>query len=406
MRVVVSLTTIPGREAMLSRAVDSILRQTSPPDAIYLWLPEERFGPTARLPSFPGVVVRAGLDLGPAMKLLPTLEVETDPETLLIPVDDDIEYPPELIEKLVATSTLLPEHAIGFTGWSLEERPDGPAIRHWNEQEPSAGMLQPVQVLEGYRGVLYRRRFFQSDIRAHLEALDAFRYHDDILFSGYLASCGIARVAQWFGSVSRSADRLWLLHGQDTGLHTRPDWYARGRECLAYWAQRAPELMDPIAGPAEGTRLQLETGDLARVAFLHHASSALDIPVEIVHDTFDMPWPWSESTFSEILILDPDRLATARQEQWLTECRRILEPGGLLRVFWPASPVSCETDTAGCESMRSEFDAGTTLARFRSLAADQGWRAAWTTGREGVTATLISACRGSNHALPTQVVTR
>ncbi|EGV19382.1 glycosyltransferase family A protein [Thiocapsa marina] len=409
MRVVVSLTTIPGREAMLSRAVASIIRQTRPPDAIHLWLPEERFGSAAALPSFPGVVVRAGPDLGPAMKLLPTLEVEADPETLLIPVDDDIEYPPELIEKLVAASMLLPEHAIGFTGWSCEERADGPRIRHWNEQEPFAGMLQPVQVLEGYRGVLYRRRFFESDIRAHLDALEAFRYHDDILFSGYLASRGVARVAQWFGSVPRSADTLWLLHGDDTGLHTLPDWYARGRECLAYWAQRAPGFMAAVAGSVAGSRLQLETGEHPRVAFLHHASSAVDFPIESAHDLFVMPWPWSEGLFSEVLLVRPDRLAALPQERWLAECRRILEPGGVLRVFWPALPVSGQAAIPRGERMRSDAGAGATAARFRGLAVDRGWQASWTTDRDGVTATLIAPCRGSQgsrHAGLSWVATR
>ena len=120
MRVVVSLTTIPGRSDLLARAIASLRRQTRPPDAIHLWLPEEHFGADGTAYRFAGVDVRSGPDLGPAMKSLPLLAIETDPETLIVPVDDDIEYPPDLIEKLVGTSALLPEHAIGFTGWALE----------------------------------------------------------------------------------------------------------------------------------------------------------------------------------------------------------------------------------------------------------------------------------------------
>jgi hypothetical protein len=120
-----------------------------------------------------------------------------------------------------------------------------------------------------------------------------------------------------------------------------------------------------------------------------------------------MPWPWPGSTFFEILILDPGRLAATSQERWLAECRRILEPDGLLRVFWPATAVLGDTGKAGYGRVRSEVDAGTASLRFRRLAADQGWRAAWTTERGGVTATLMPyGCGASIQALSTQVVMR
>jgi hypothetical protein len=64
MRVVVSLTTIPGRERLVRKSIDSLLRQTWPPDAIYLWLPREHFGGGVDRFRHPGVDVRIGPDRG------------------------------------------------------------------------------------------------------------------------------------------------------------------------------------------------------------------------------------------------------------------------------------------------------------------------------------------------------
>jgi len=38
---------------------------------------------------------------GPATKLIPALRAESDPETILITIDDDVFYPPSLVQELV-----------------------------------------------------------------------------------------------------------------------------------------------------------------------------------------------------------------------------------------------------------------------------------------------------------------
>ena len=46
------------------------------------------------------VLLRTEIDWGPATKLIPTLSVETDPRTIIVTVDDDLDYPSTLIEHL------------------------------------------------------------------------------------------------------------------------------------------------------------------------------------------------------------------------------------------------------------------------------------------------------------------
>lgn len=243
MRIVVSLTTIPGRRTLLERTLDSIRQQTRPPDAIYLWLPRERFADGAQDYRFPEVEVRVGADLGPAMKLLPVLDVETHPETRIVTIDDDVEYPPRLIARLAEASELYPNHAIGFTGWMLD-RPAAPTgVIHYNASTPGAAPYQPVHVLEGYRGVIYQRRFFDRTLYEHLDALAAFRLHDDILFSGYLAYHGVGRLVCWYDDCARDAGH-WRLHGDGLGLHTTVGWLEQGRSCVAYWLARDPRIFN------------------------------------------------------------------------------------------------------------------------------------------------------------------
>ena len=340
MRVVVSLTTIPGREEQLGKTISSLLRQTRQPDAIYLWLPRDRFDGDIGGIRFPGVDTRAGSDQGPAMKLLPTLAVETDPETAIITVDDDVEYPAQLVDKLVTASGRLPDHAIGFTGWSLVGgTPGSPVVAHMNQDVPESAFFQPVQVLEGTRGVLYRRRFFADDIHEHSRALEAFRYHDDILFAGYLASRGITRSVRWFSVCPLERVNPWTVHCQDSGLHTTHDWYRLGWNCWDYWSTaQTGGIAPPLHTLSPADRLQLGAENCPRDGFMHHrldpsaAEAAMAHPLEIT------PWPWPDHRFEEVLALDIFSRPALDLESCLAECRRILKPGGVLVFRVPIAP--------------------------------------------------------------------
>lgn len=393
MRVVVSLTTLPERVDLLARTLASLRRQTRPPDAIYLWCPVERFGGKAPCPRIDGVEGRLTPDLGPATKLLPCLAIETDPRTRLVVVDDDIEYPPDLIEKLGNAARLFPARAIGFTGWSLAAGAAGPNVIHWNEEVPNAGMFQPVRVLEGYRGVIYRRDFFGDDILTHLAACPAFRCHDDILFSGYLASRGIPAVARWFGALPSPAERLWRLNGQEIGLHRRPDWYALGREALDYWARRLPAWLDPVAGPDPALRLQFGAGDRPRPGFLHQGSSPSAAPGSEVPDFARRPGPLPSGLFAELLLWDPGRWPAIPPPQWLTESRRLLRPDGVLKVWLPASRPEVRITALGraldAEAPRAPHPIPPLLAPWVQ-AARLGWNAIWETAQGGWVGTLVA----------------
>lgn len=107
MRVVVSLSTIPSRVKYLSEAIESLLKQSYSIDRIYINLPYRSLRENVEYPLLeedfldPRVTILRCEDRGPITKLYPVLDVENDPQTIIITVDDDIHYPQDRIQTLV-----------------------------------------------------------------------------------------------------------------------------------------------------------------------------------------------------------------------------------------------------------------------------------------------------------------
>jgi hypothetical protein len=196
--LVVSLTTIPSRLAAIDDTLKSLLRQTRAPAEIRLNVPafSEREGAVydvpARLQNLRCVRIVRCEDLGPATKLIPTLRA-LEPATQVLAVDDDRIYPACLIETLDDAARLLPDAALGLSGWiapadlvdrpttivsNLLERPPAP-IRARRLRRP-----RPVDVLQGLSGYLVRPDFFDLDaLGDYARAPEAARFVDDVWVS-------------------------------------------------------------------------------------------------------------------------------------------------------------------------------------------------------------------------------
>ena len=93
-KYVVSLTTIPSRLSKIQSVLDSYMKQSIRPEKIILNIPREymRFpGEQIQVPDFgPNVLInRTREDYGPATKLLGMLELDLDPQTIILVSDDD-----------------------------------------------------------------------------------------------------------------------------------------------------------------------------------------------------------------------------------------------------------------------------------------------------------------------------
>lgn len=335
MRIVVSLTTLPGREDLVWRAIESIQCQTCPPDAIYLNLPSDRFAGSRVSFRFEGVTLCLLPDIGPAMKLLPTLAREKDPNTFIITIDDDVEYPPQLIDKLVRAAVLFPNSAIGFTGWSVTPIKDEiPEIWHMNQDIAGCRFFQPVQVLEGTRGVIYRRNFFDNDILDHACALSSFRFHDDILFSGYLASRDIGRIVRWFDTLQGHSVSNWKIHGQSDGLHTTHNWYQLGRDCWDYWATSGAYDKKQLPGtPLPPRRITIiEEGIEIPVPSPIPCESYFPLPSTRSFLINHLP-PMEKDAVDEILILGRTAIFLTEAIIQITPYIRFIKPGTVIQAI-------------------------------------------------------------------------
>ncbi len=193
MRIVVSLSTVPSRVQHLPKIIQCLLQQTCPVDMIYLNIPvwskrEKCEYPVPKFLDTTKVKVIRCDDHGPITKLYPVLKYERDPETLIITVDDDIEYIPERIATLVHWAKKYPQAAIGGTGFIA-----GPWWSFYGTvHRPQE--ITPVSVIEGFSGCAYRRGFFKDDLIDYTGAPDGAFYNDDVWISGYLAQRGIPRL--------------------------------------------------------------------------------------------------------------------------------------------------------------------------------------------------------------------
>ena len=211
-RVVISLTTVPGRYQILYDTLKTLVNQDYPVSAIYLTIPKiaQRWGtPYPALPQHildMVTVVNIEEDYGPICKIVGALMMEPNPKTLVVTCDDDIWYSPNLVSALVKQYFSRPNTAVSGSGMFIS---NGTAFSAYHAQSvffhswlmdftvPQQG--REVDILCGFSGVLYPRHAFPTPDKleqlVHYTRLSKAVFHnDDILLSAYLSSQGVKRV--------------------------------------------------------------------------------------------------------------------------------------------------------------------------------------------------------------------
>lgn len=217
-RIVVSLTTIPARTAMMGPALRSLLDQDTPADRIMLCLPRHsrRSGApypepgTLNLPE--GVDVLRCEDQGPATKLLPALKAE--PEALIVVADDDVIYPRDFLSTLLQAHRRRPEAALGLRGACLREGVRFPDL--WHELCSGIDGMREVDILFGTWGFMVPAARMDAAVHDFSGHAEAVRWVDDVWISGHLARLGIPRLvvpARSFPIETLAAFRQALTYG-------------------------------------------------------------------------------------------------------------------------------------------------------------------------------------------------
>jgi hypothetical protein len=213
------------------QVLDSLARQTVRPNKIYINLPykSKRTGAEYAVPSYlsryEDVEVLRSEDYGPLTKLYPTLLKETDPDTIIITVDNDKIYNKNMVSHLVWYAEHDDTVAWGMCGWSFMfvQPPRGCGVsqlhclilvgvvsvytpwfmRHWGAN---------VDVLQAACGNAYRRKFFNDLKLLEKPHTDCFKT-DDMWISGYLAT--IEHIPRFL--TPGPVNGMWKLEPEDTG---------------------------------------------------------------------------------------------------------------------------------------------------------------------------------------------
>lgn len=184
---VVSLTSYGARVETVHLTIMSLLCQTIRPNNIYLWLAQEEFcedtipQELVKLKAF-GLKIGFCTDIRSYKKLIPTLKLNLNKH--VITFDDDVLYPSDQIEKLLAASKVNPEsvichvaHIIGRNKETSEISPYHTWKRDNDINTPSAKVF-PV----GVGGVFYPKEAFDNDVLNEQLFTEICPHADDVWF--------------------------------------------------------------------------------------------------------------------------------------------------------------------------------------------------------------------------------
>ncbi len=199
---VISLSVLPSRFKGLKPTLNSLTDQSLLPEKIIINLPQnfERDQSEYDIPYFvekhPLVEINwIEKDLGPATKLLPTLDLYKDePDKLIIIVDDDQIYPQGMVENYVKNSEHLSDAAMTLSGWTVPKTFDhgdkvqryGGIVRFYRVDN-SVKEPEQVDCLQGAASFAVKPKLFDGRVFDFESAPREAFFVDDIWVSGNLA---------------------------------------------------------------------------------------------------------------------------------------------------------------------------------------------------------------------------
>ena len=128
-------------------------------------------------------------DLGPVTKLYHTLKRIEDPETIIIVCDDDLVYHQSMITEQVKNQHKYKDTAVGYDGMRANDPTAFEDIRGY--YVVSIYKDVEVDILQHYKTVSYRRRFFEDDFFTDFVGKS---WADDILVAAYMGKQGIKKL--------------------------------------------------------------------------------------------------------------------------------------------------------------------------------------------------------------------
>lgn len=205
---IVTLTTIPSRlssnsEINIKSCLDSLLNQSFNNYEIHLNIPEvhKLTGETYALPEWLEELALSNSklkifrtpDIGPITRMVETLKRITDPECIIITADDDLVYHTDMVlEQYKNQKERFTDCAVGYDGMSSLDNIFKDIRNHYVTSVPCNVR---VNVLQHYKTVSYKRRYFDNDF---FEEFIDKSWNDDIVVSAYMGKRKITKYVTYF----------------------------------------------------------------------------------------------------------------------------------------------------------------------------------------------------------------
>lgn len=142
--------------------------------------------------TYPFFKINRCQDFGPVTKLVPTLGIEWDPDTILVVCDDDLVYHPKMVLEQVMNQQNYDRTACGYDGVRAEHHMFGDKRDYFVVSVP---FDVEVNHLQHYKTVSYKRGWFDIDFFTEFVGTC---WNDDILVAAYMGKHGIKRLVRTY----------------------------------------------------------------------------------------------------------------------------------------------------------------------------------------------------------------
>ena len=213
-KVIISMTTVPGRIEFTKYSIASLLDQTRRVDEIRIYIPYiSSKGVLYVIPKWMSdlsknikhfKIKRCEKDWGPATKIIPAvLECVNEEIDSIIYVDDDMIYNKNMVETLIFYSKKYPHYAICNQGWNVDRWLNkttsfSKILHHFRKYfiriDPYHNNF--IDVVQGFSGVLIKPSFFNINelININKYPSEVF-FVDDVYLSGLLNNNNVKRIS-------------------------------------------------------------------------------------------------------------------------------------------------------------------------------------------------------------------
>ena len=214
-RIVTTMTVIPTREVALVKAIMSIQRGNIKPEAMYVNIPneyvrfEEKIEPWLKpvLDAIGVTIIELEHDRCCLNKILPILSFETDPETLVVTIDDDIIYSPLFIAGLLEAHNKF-GGVVGYSGLLYPEKAESYGLKAL-EYNVRIGHGASTEILQQGFGTMTKISSFYGfpDVPPLQKGMDASLYlSDDYVISRFYDFKKLTKTVVCWDQIGRIRD--------------------------------------------------------------------------------------------------------------------------------------------------------------------------------------------------------